>query len=173
MVREQLRLDQDRDCEPLGKQGLRGVLFKITLTCYGYTVVAKGTVSVFIPDLLHEGHMYQLLENIQGKMILVYLGNINLIKKYYLDWVEIEHMLLMSWAGEMADEANIANLNEEIKRSLQDMLREGVIHGDVRESNMLWNAEQQRVMLIDFKRSTPLSKVKNKVIEELSGQKRK
>ena len=115
--------------------------------------------------------MYQLLENIQGKMIPVYFRNINLIKKYYLDWVEIEHMLLMSWAGEMADEANIANLNEEIKRSLQDMLREGVIHGDVRESNILWNAEQQRVMLIDFEHSTPLSKVKNKVIEELSGRK--
>src|SRR5205814_3309201 len=82
-------------------------------------------------------------------------------------------MLLMSWAGEMADEANVANLNEEIKRSLQDMVREGVIHGDVRESNILWNVEQQRVMLIDFERSTPLSKVKNKVIEELSGRKRK
>jgi len=59
--------------------------------------ISKGTVSVFVPDLQHEAYIYQRLETIQGKGVPVYLGNINLVKKYNLDLsIQIVHMLLIS-----------------------------------------------------------------------------
>jgi hypothetical protein len=37
----QLAEDPDNGCKPLGKQGARGALFRLTLDTYGYTFVAK------------------------------------------------------------------------------------------------------------------------------------
>ena len=59
-------------------------------------------------------------------------------------------MMLMSWSGEEADEAGIPNVEEEAKRSFAEVCRHGVIHGDERETNMLWNEERRRVMVVDF-----------------------
>lgn len=155
LVREQLARNLDRDCEPLSKQGARGALFKITLSSHGYTFVSKGTVSVFVPDLLHESRIYQRLDAMQGEMVPVHLGNINLVRKYDLDLgVRIGHMLLMSWGGETADQADMPNLKEEVVRLVDDLRVQGVIHNDVRAPNILWNAERRRPMLIDFERST-------------------
>jgi hypothetical protein len=164
LILEQLAQDLDEDCEPLGKEGARGALFKLTLARYGYTFVGKGTVSVFVPDLRREGRRYQRLERIQGEAVPVYLGNIDLVLPYYLDLgVRIVHMLLMSWAGDMVDETIVPNRDKEANRTLE-VWCEGVIHNDVRDANMLWNAERRRVILIDFERSTFL---------KLSSRKRK
>jgi hypothetical protein len=158
LVREQLAKNLDRDCEPLGKQGARGALFKITLRSHGYTFVSKGTVSVFVPDLQHEGRIYQRLEAMQGEVVPVHLGNINLARKYDLDLgVRIVHMLLMSWGGETADEADMPNLKEEVVQLVDDLRVQGVIHKDARTPNILWNAERRRPMLIDFERSMTTS----------------
>jgi len=54
----QLAQDPDNGCEPLGKQGARSALFKLTLESYGYTFVAKGTVAAFEVKLKHEGLVY-------------------------------------------------------------------------------------------------------------------
>jgi len=43
----QLAEDPENGCEPLGKQG--------ALESYGYTFVAKGTVTAFEVKLKHEG----------------------------------------------------------------------------------------------------------------------
>lgn len=43
----QFGLDPDIGGEPLGKQGSRGALFRLTLKSYGFTFVAKGTVRAF------------------------------------------------------------------------------------------------------------------------------
>jgi hypothetical protein len=48
-----------------------------------------GTVSVFVPDLQHEGRIYQRLEAMQGEVVPVHLGNINLVRKYDLDLVSM------------------------------------------------------------------------------------
>ena len=48
--------------QPLGKQGARGALFKITLVSYDYAFVAKGTVETFVVDLRHEDREYDRLE---------------------------------------------------------------------------------------------------------------
>lgn len=78
MVQRQLAMTLDRNCKDLKTQGSRGALFQITLASHGYTFVGKGTRDVFVPDLMHEGRMYDRLKSIQGKLIPVYLGNIDL-----------------------------------------------------------------------------------------------
>jgi hypothetical protein len=96
-IRHQLEENLDSGCEPLGEQGARGALFKLTSDLYGYTFVAKGTVEAFIPDLMHEKEVYQHLNKLQEEVIPVYLGNISLVKPYFLDFrIRIVHMLLMS-----------------------------------------------------------------------------
>jgi len=151
LVRRQLQEDLDNDCEPLGSQGARGALFKLTLASHGYVFVGKGTVKAFVRTLLHEGGVYQRLENLQGTAVPVYLGNIDLVEWYYLDvGVRILHMLLMSWGGDMVEGTTDS---EEIRRTVREVRSEGVDQGDVRTANLLWNEERKRVMLIDFERA--------------------
>ncbi|CAG8981850.1 hypothetical protein HYALB_00014002 [Hymenoscyphus albidus] len=60
----------------------------MTLESYGYTFVAKGTVTAFTAKLKHEGLVYRHLDEVQGKLIPVYLGNISLVRRAricYLD----------------------------------------------------------------------------------------
>ena len=154
LVREQLGENMDQGCEPLGKQGARGALFKITLASHGYMFVGKGTVPVFVRDLKHEGRIYQKLERVQGVSVPVYLEYIDLIHRYFYDvGVRIVHMLLMSWAGEVAEDGDTADLKGEVQRLVQDLYNERVIHNDVRQSNILWNLERWRAMLVDFERA--------------------
>lgn len=56
------------------------MLFKIELYSYSFTLASKGTVDVFILDLIYEGQIYLRLDNLQGTDIPVYLGNIDLVK---------------------------------------------------------------------------------------------
>jgi hypothetical protein len=179
LVREQLGRSITRGCRPLGgplggKIGARGALFRLVLRPYGYTFVGKGTVSVFIPNLLHEGRVYQRLKRLQGLVVPVYLGNINLMQCYFLDsGVYIVHMLLMSWGGEIAEEADVPNIEEEVKRSFKEVHQEGVVHGDERELNMLWNEERQRVMVVDFDRARILRAARYKQVLKVLEGKRK
>jgi hypothetical protein len=92
----QLAENPDNRCEPLGKQSARGTLFRLTLESYGYTFVAKGTITAFKAKLEHESLVYRHLDEVQGELILVYLGNISLVRPYFLDVrVRIVHILLM------------------------------------------------------------------------------
>jgi len=69
LIQVQLGQDFDHDFEPLdGKQGARGALLKLTLARYGYTLVAKGTVSTFVWYLRHEGRIYCRLEKLQAEL---------------------------------------------------------------------------------------------------------
>jgi hypothetical protein len=103
LMLRQLAKDPENGCEPLGKQGARGALFRLTLEWYGYTFVAKGTMTAFEAKLKHKGLVYEHLDKVQGELIPVYLGNISLVYPYFLDFgVRIVHMLLMSWAGVQA-----------------------------------------------------------------------
>lgn len=157
-IRHQLEENLDHGCEPLGKQGARGALFKLTLDSHGYTFVAKGTVEAFIPHLKHEGRIYRHLASSQGDLIPVYLGNISLVDPYFLDFgVRIVHMLLMSWAGEQAQKDTMSSMARDIaqetKQAVVEMRKYGVEHSDVRPPNVLWNSENAKLMLIDFERS--------------------
>ncbi|CAG8982299.1 hypothetical protein HYALB_00014022 [Hymenoscyphus albidus] len=158
LMSRQLAENPDNGCEPLGKQGACGALFRLTLEWYGYTFVAKGTVTAFEAKLKHEGLVYQHLNEVQGELIPVYLGNISLVCPYFLDvGVRIVHMLLMSWAGEQArNDSMLAmgrDLATETNRAVTKMLDCGVEHRDVRPPNILWNSEGRKVILVDFERS--------------------
>lgn len=171
LVQSQLAEDLDHNCEPLGLQGARGALFKVTLASHGYVFVGKGTVYAFVPDLLHEGKMYGLLSKLQGTAVPVCLGNINLLEWYYLDvGVRILHMLLMSWGGNLVDDdesvKDSPNLPGEIERTTAEVLGEGVDQMDIRPPNLLWNQEVQRVMLIDFERAVTTKRSKDSGMRE-------
>jgi hypothetical protein len=171
LMLHQLAQDLDNGCEPLRKQGARGALFRLTLESYGYTFVSKGTVIAFTAKLKHEGLVYRHLDKVQGQLIPVYLGNISLVRPYFLDFgVRIVHMLLMSWAGEQARKdlmlAIERDLAAETSRAVTKMLDCGVEHRDVRPPNLLWNPEIRSVVLVDFERSEILKQVP--VLQETS-----
>jgi hypothetical protein len=172
----QLAQDPDNGCEPLVKQGARGALFRLTLDEYGYTFVAKGTVRAFKANLKHEGVVYQYLNDLQGELIPVYLGNISLTCPYFLDvGVRIVHMLLMSWAGEQAQKDLMSSIgrdiNEETTRAVIKLRCHGVEHSDVRPPNVLWNSDGGNVMLVDLERSQILKRVP--ILQESSPNKRR
>ncbi|KAF4471714.1 kinase-like domain [Fusarium albosuccineum] len=158
----------DRD----GKYGETGALFKLTLGRYGYTFVGKGTYAAAVARLQHEAHVYSRLEPLQGHFVPVCLGSIDLKKPYHLVLANVVHMLLMSWAGttiEMRD-----STLEEKKTWLGDLLRErGVLHNDMRQANLLWNDENDRVMVVDFDLAIALPFRRNKRVSELSGKRKR
>ena len=83
--------------EPLHKQSARGASFQITLASNRHIFVGKGTVEVFLSDLLHEGQAYKLLRRVQGSATPIVLVNIDLKGMYYLDTgVKVIHMLPIS-----------------------------------------------------------------------------
>ena len=160
LLNEQLRQNRGDACQPLGKQGARGALFMVTLTSYGYTVLAKGTVLAFVKDLRHEAEVYRLLTTVQGVYVPVCLGNIDLNKPYYYDaGICIIHMLLLSWSGECLDGSRIPNGTErqmwtsDLVHAVNAIHGAGVLHRDIRMSNLLWNEETKRVVVIDFERA--------------------
>ncbi|KAH6889924.1 hypothetical protein B0T10DRAFT_487099 [Thelonectria olida] len=159
---EQLERSLDDGITPLGQGGARGVLFKVTLLAHGYTFVSKGTARAFTKDLQHEAAVYKRLRPIQGIYVPVYLGAIDLRSMnriYYYDHrVYVIHMIFLSWGGNDLRPTGIVGGAEELLegkavRSLRAMHQQGVIHKDVRWANMLFNAEINGVMMIDFERA--------------------
>ncbi|KAG4430456.1 hypothetical protein IFR05_014064 [Cadophora sp. M221] len=174
-ISRQLAEDPENGCEPLGKQGARGTLFRLTLERYGYTFVAKGTVTAFEAKLKHEGLVYRHLDEAQGELVPVYLGNISLTRPYFLDvGVRIVHMLLMSWGGEQARKDLMSamgrDLAAETSEAVTKMLSCGVEHRDVRPPNVLWNPETRNVVLVDFERSEILKQAS--VLQEASSNRK-
>ena len=162
LLRAQLGKDLDRHCESLdgdGLYGARGAMFQVTLAQYGYTFLGKGTHANGVRYLQHEGRVYRRLEELQGKVIPVYLGNISLMEPYSLMDSCIVHMLLMSWAGKpVTNVTDVSDVSEvDMKRLLRLVLDKGVNHGDLRKSNILWNADRRCYTLIDFDRATFVS----------------
>ncbi|KID81672.1 Protein kinase-like domain protein [Metarhizium guizhouense ARSEF 977] len=163
LLRKQLEESLDDGVTSLGEGGSRGVLFRITLVAYGYTFVGKGTVRAFIRDLEHEAAVYKRLKPAQGISVPVFLGMVDLRamnKIYYYDHrVYIVHLMFLSWGGYKLDDIQIASgmgkrLADGTLQSLRSMHEQGVVHKDIRGANMLFNPETDRVMIIDFERSS-------------------
>ena len=172
----QLDRTLDEDCEPLGKQGARGALFRLTLQSYGYVFVAKGTVLAFTRVLKHEAQVYHHLQDIQGDVIPVYLGSVDLEHCFFLDvGVQIIHMLLMSWGGEAFHGDSLSSLDTKTQNCVKDAKRQleahGVKHRDIRPPNVLRDPNTDKVMLIDFERSTIAPQ--REALTEISNQMRK
>jgi predicted Ser/Thr protein kinase len=159
LLRRQLMETLDRDIEPLWKQGARGIMFKVTLSAYGYTALGKGTVDAFVDDLQHEATVYSRLQRLQGVCVPVFLGAFDLPRPYYYDFkVRIVHMMFLSWSGDHIEdlgsvkdeELELQRRERELARSLRSIHMAGILHKNIRTANILWYAETQRVFLIDF-----------------------
>ncbi|KAI4138485.1 MAG: hypothetical protein L6R39_006764 [Caloplaca ligustica] len=173
LIREQLGTTLNTNITDLKVHGARGMLFRLVLATHGYTFVGKGTIDVFVPDLKHEGAMYGRLRSFQGKDIPVYLGNIDLERIWYDYGIRIVHMLLMSWGGD-AIRTTDERMRTQISAFEVKLSRLGIQHGDLRAVNMLWNKELQRLIFIDFERSTVQRRTKQrsrKVLGEISPNK--
>ncbi|KAL8903350.1 MAG: hypothetical protein Q9207_003985 [Kuettlingeria erythrocarpa] len=152
------------NCTDLQIYGSRCMMFKVSTAAYGYTFIAKGTIGGFIPHLQHEAQVYHRLRKLQGHDIPVYLGNIDLAKPI-LDFggVEIVHMLLLAYGGKRLADGEVAKPSDfrlQVKSFKKKLERFGLEHGDLEERNMLWNAEMERIMFIDFERSESIPRTK-------------
>lgn len=98
---------------------------------------------------------YQVLRRAQGSTVPVFLGAISLAKIYFLHGAgEIRHMLLMARGGESTTKCKQRPvLRHEIYRSMEEIRSLGVIHRDLRPDNILWSAELERAIIIDFHRA--------------------
>ncbi|KAL8659014.1 MAG: hypothetical protein Q9202_007320 [Teloschistes flavicans] len=153
-MRAQLIDDRDHDFLCLQLEGSRGVLFKVTSTAYGYVFVAKATLSCYIPDLRHEGRVYEYLHDLQGSLIPVYLGNIDLGIPWYGRYGPLVHLLMMSYAGKSIGYNEMWNDGGQRYRFDVMLQARGVRHADLDVQNMLRCDELGgKFMFIDFERS--------------------
>ena len=180
LLGEQLRWSRGDACQPLGMQGARGALFKVTLTSHGYTVVGKGTVLAFVKDLRHEAEVYRRLTKVQGVHVPIYLGSIDLNEPYYYDaGIRIVHLMLLSWAGECLDgsrtitDTDGQRWTSDLVRAVNAIHGAGVLHQDIRMPNLLWNEETKRVMVIDFERAEIVKAVRRALSPMSPNRKRK
>ncbi|KAK9241777.1 hypothetical protein V1506DRAFT_549683 [Lipomyces tetrasporus] len=154
LLKQQLDEDLDHNCTPFGACGAYGAPFKITCVPYGYTVVGKGTTAGLWNEVSREVDVYRILHRAQGSAVPVFLGAIDLELIYFHDAGDIRHMLLMAWGGKDTTELEHSQeLLHEINRSKREIRALGVVHGDFRFGNVLWNEELGRALIIDFHRS--------------------
>ncbi|KIH93304.1 metalloprotease m41 [Sporothrix brasiliensis 5110] len=162
----QLAENMDKDCECLdrwGCYGRYGVLFKITVTGFGYTLVAKGVQAVHSYILEREANVYLTLAdrdaNVQGRLIPVFVGLAELSRPLPLhSCASVARLILLSYAGPtlaspgMLKRLQAAGVDCEAEeaRTTSELAVIGLRNKDVRPENLTWNAEAGRVMEIDF-----------------------
>ena len=161
LMRKQLARTLEWNCSDLNIRGARGRLIKLSLASHGYTFVAKGTQETFVPYLRHEARMYNRLSALQGHSIPIRLGSIDLVTPWIDHQGYMVHMLLLAYGGLPVDEVGKTgpDLERRVKEFDSELANFSVQHNDlwtsrIRYPNMLWNEEFQRILFIDFERST-------------------
>nr|KMM64572.1 hypothetical protein CPAG_00924 [Coccidioides posadasii RMSCC 3488] len=172
MLKRQLDQDLDQDCTPMGECGAYGAPFKVTCAAYGYTVVGKGTTSRLWKEVSQEAEIYHVLQRVQGSAVPVFLGKIDLAQIYFLHGAgQIRHMLLMGWGGEsVVHTKQDKSIRSAISQSKREIRSLGVLHGDLRPENILWNTELKRALIIDFHRCTLSNQPKHRRSRPLKRQ---
>ncbi|EFW99088.1 hypothetical protein CMQ_5509 [Grosmannia clavigera kw1407] len=159
LLREQFSQGLEPGVVVLGKEGACGALFQITLSRYGYTLIAKGVTGGRVPELEKEVAVYQKLRSLQGRGIPVCLGSVDLkplkqVFYYDLD-VRIIRFMLLSYAGTEVrarrDETK-ARIISTVTLILDEMHCLGVTHGDIRWPNVLQGPDGE-INLVDFDRA--------------------
>ena len=153
LIRQQLAHTMNYDIEDLGLQGARGMVFKLFLVTHGYTFIGKATTSFYVPELIHEERVYQRLGALQGSLVPVCLGSIELVHPWYCPGTQLVHMLLLSYGGEPIWEIPAGD-EPRVGQFVTALRARGVRHGDTRPENMLWNRELGQLMFVDFERSS-------------------
>ena len=134
-----------------------------------FVLLTIALVWVFRPELDHEQEIYQHLEPLQGRGVPVCLGRVDLSHPYRFRVVPFQHFLLLSWAGTALHNPIVIHQiqsqgrgrmywEDQLTQILNAVRRQGVIHGDIREANVLWDADSQQFCLLDFERSQLVSR---------------
>ncbi|XWW94112.1 hypothetical protein V2A60_002054 [Cordyceps javanica] len=163
LVQQQLLNNVEQDCECLLRRGLNGAigcLFRLTVTGFGYTLVAKGVQSFHAHRLRHEDVIYRKLAAQQGVLIPVCLGVVTLRLPYPMtNGKLVTGMLLLSYAGtplyspslQRRLEALGVDVDAEVCRTLGELRALGVEDEDeTSNGNLTWCESVGRVMKIDF-----------------------
>ncbi|KAK8093313.1 serine/threonine protein kinase [Apiospora kogelbergensis] len=159
LLRSQLARDRgpDADCVPLYISGSLGSLFKVRLSSYGYTLVAKGMESADRLRLCHETKIYDQIRDIQGKFTPVCLGLLDLALPQYCDGGVYNHLMLLSWGGRpllgCVDQVDKQTVIAGVASAFAALHRLGVLHRDAEARNILFDAPTGRVMVVDFERA--------------------
>ena len=99
-----------------------------------------------------EADIYCILQCVQGSVVLVFLGRIDLAQVYFLYGVgEICYMLLIGWGSNSVgcikyDE----NIQYAISHSKKEIHSLGVFHQDLWPENILWNPDLKQALIINF-----------------------
>lgn len=141
-------------CSPIDLWGTIGTMFKVTLVGYGYTFVAKATLRADWVILHREGEMYDMLKDIQGSCIPVYLGIVRVAPEFRHAERSLTQFMVLSWAG-LPLRRNFAKgdeslLTDSVYRAYSELHGSGMQHRDPDLSNMLYSSLTGRIMLIDF-----------------------
>ncbi|XWW94402.1 hypothetical protein V2A60_002345 [Cordyceps javanica] len=149
--------------------GAIGCLFRLTVTGFGYTLVAKGVQSFHAHRLYHEDVIYKKLAAQQGILIPMCLGVVKLRLPYPMtNGKLVTDMLLLSYAGtplyspslHRRLEARRVDVDAEACRTLGELQALGVEdEDDTSNGNLTWCESVGRVMKIDFDHP-PLSSVR-------------
>ncbi|OTA00170.1 hypothetical protein A9Z42_0054720 [Trichoderma parareesei] len=160
LVQEQLTVAGGigSNCIYLQLSGSMGDLFKVTLASRGYTFVVKAVMQENASRLLREGDMYTRLRDLQGGCIPVYLGILRLTLPFQHDAKQYTHFMLLSWAGRQVKNYWGSPCNRgfvtSTHRAYKELHNAGIIHRDAKLCNMLYNPQLDRIMLVDFERSS-------------------
>lgn len=162
LLKRQLDNDLDHYCAPCGESGTCGIPFKISLMPFGYTILGKGTTDRRWPTVRQEENVYRILHSVQGSAVPVCLGTVHIDWIYFCGGFKITHFLILSWGGHQFNPLCCEEERwNEYRRTKKEIQRLGVIHGDLHESNILWNVELRRVQFIDFHKAK-LSRTKKR-----------
>ena len=163
----QIQITMNTNIEPLGLEGSRGAIFKLTLESHGYTMIGKGTPPLHVADLKVERRAYDLLHPLQGTVIPVCLGAIDSPRRYFYDLdVDIYHWLLISFAGKSLTQAEFDAQKPSVYAMADNLLRYGIKHPDISPGNILWDERAKRLMMIDFERSWYYSQQTEKEVKK-------
>ncbi|KAK1840381.1 hypothetical protein CCHR01_16990 [Colletotrichum chrysophilum] len=87
---------RNADATPLYLAGRIRALFKVQLSSYSYTLVAKGVETVDLGRLQHENDVYNRLQPIQGIYTPICLSRVDLVLPYYYNSGVFKHFLFLS-----------------------------------------------------------------------------
>lgn len=163
----QIQITMNTNIEPLGLEGSRGAIFKLTLESHGYTMIGKGTPPHYVADLKIERRAYDLLHRLQGTVIPVCLGAIDSPRRYFYDLdVNIYHWLLISFAGKSLTQAEFDAHQPSVYAMEDNLLRYGIKHPDISPNNILWDERAKQLMVIDFERSYYIEQTEKEVVKK-------
>ncbi|ROW07245.1 hypothetical protein VMCG_03827 [Cytospora schulzeri] len=144
-----------------GQYGATSAIFKIRIEPGGYVLVAKAARSKdMIRRLEREERVYKKLRSLQGHVIPVCMGLVNITEDAIPGFAQFPTCLLLSWAGSsLLDYSRHDNPNLNSKRLRADVDEAltrvhglGVLHQDAELRNLL--ITDSGVIVVDFERAT-------------------